>query len=193
VNALIYALHAMFYTPFAVRWVAQRAGSGGGGGTAVDRPIAAKGARTMLVWHMAGFGVLYFGIGDAIFGGALPLVFPAQRLAGAAVIVVGTALAAWTMWVFHSWRFTAELDRGHRLSTDGPFRYVRHPIYAALDLLALGSALWAPSPIVLAGALAVTAGGDVRARAEEALLVEAFGDAYRDYMKRVRRFLPFVY
>lgn len=38
-----------------------------------------------------------------------------------------------------------------------------------------------------------TLGGDARARLEERLLIEVFGDRYREYMRRVRRTIPFLY
>jgi hypothetical protein len=77
---------------------------------------------------------------------------------------------------FRSWRFHAKLDEGHQLATGGPFRLVRHPIYAGLNLLALGSAIWAPSPIIWAGFALIAIGSDLRARSEEKLLERAFGE-----------------
>jgi protein-S-isoprenylcysteine O-methyltransferase Ste14 len=66
-------------------------------------------------------------------------------------------------------------------------------MYVAVDLLALGSAAWVPTRLVIVGALLLLVGGDLRARAEEKVLVEAFGRRYRDYMTRVRRMLPGIY
>jgi protein-S-isoprenylcysteine O-methyltransferase Ste14 len=97
------------------------------------------------------------------------------------------------MRVFRSWRFQARIDATHRLSTDGPFAFVRHPIYAALDLLALGSLLWIPTPWTAAGLLLMMVMGDVRARGEEKVLLAAFGEDYRRYSARVRRFVPGIY
>jgi hypothetical protein len=60
-------------------------------------------------------------------------------------------------------------------------------------LLAAGSFLWIPNALVLAGMLLVFLAGDLRARAEEKVLAAAFGDRYRDYAARVKRFVPGVY
>jgi len=46
---------------------------------------------------------------------------------------------------------------------------------------------------VLVGTTLVIAGGDIRARAEEKILLQAFGERYRDYMKRARRLIPGLY
>ena len=75
----------------------------------------------------------------------------------------------------------------------GPFALIRHPIYTSVNLVALSTFLWAPSWPVLAACILVVIGSDLRARAEERLLLEAFGDQYRVFMRGRRRFLPFIY
>ena len=76
----------------------------------------------------------------------------------------------WARLSFASWRFRAQIDSGHQLATGGPFRFVRHPTYAGLDLLAFGTALWIPTPVVWLGTLVMAVVGDLRACAEELLL-----------------------
>jgi protein-S-isoprenylcysteine O-methyltransferase Ste14 len=122
-----------------------------------------------------------------------PFLFPPQPVVGGAVMVAAGALLASALRVFQSWRLLARIEEGHQLCTRGPFRFVRHPIYASMDLLALGTFLWAPSLIVLVGAILVALGGDLRGRAEERLLAEVFGDQYRDYCRRAKRTIPGVY
>lgn len=137
---------------------------------------------------------MYYGVGQAV--GAperVRLLWTPQPIPGAVVILAGAVLVGWTMRVFRSWRFQARIDAGHRLSTDGPFAWVRHPIYAALDLLALGTLVWIPSPWTAAGLLLMAVIGDVRARGEEKVLVAAFGESYGRYRASVRRFVPKVY
>jgi len=78
----------------------------------------------------------------------------------------------------------------HQLVTHGPYHWVRHPLYTvgALLVLALSglTALWWLA-VALAPALAVLVW---RTSTEEAHLIETFGDAYRDYMRRTGRFFP---
>jgi protein-S-isoprenylcysteine O-methyltransferase Ste14 len=62
-----------------------------------------------------------------------------------------------------------------------------------MNLLAIGSAIWVPTPILAAGVVLMLVGGDLRGRAEEKLLASEFGAAYTDYCRRTRRFLPGVY
>ena len=62
-----------------------------------------------------------------------------------------------------------------------------------LNLLALGSAIWVPTPLLWVAFALMAIGSHLRARAEERILEQAFGDAYRSYCQRTRRFVPGVY
>jgi protein-S-isoprenylcysteine O-methyltransferase Ste14 len=141
---------------------------------------------------MVAFGVMYFGIGRAVFD-TRTAATAAQRVIGSAIIIAGAGLMTWARASFASWRFRAELAAGHELATGGPFRVVRHPLYAGLDLLALGSAIWIGTLPVWIGAALMAVGGDLRARAEEPLLERAFGEEYREYRARTWRFVPGAY
>jgi protein-S-isoprenylcysteine O-methyltransferase Ste14 len=159
-----------------------------------EKPAAtARFARGLVVLHMLVLVVLYFGIARAVFSRRPQSLFPPQRWAGAVVLVAAVALATWTLAIFRSWRLRASLAAGHELATDGPFRFVRHPIYLSLDLLALGTLLWLPDPYVAVATAFLALGGDLRARAEEKVLLAVFGDRYRDYSRRVERFVPGMY
>jgi protein-S-isoprenylcysteine O-methyltransferase Ste14 len=150
-------------------------------------------SRALVMLHGLAFAVMYFGIFNAVIPGRVPHWFPGQRLAGSLVIAGGAALMSWALVSFRSWRFRAALDQNHRLATGGPFRILRHPIYMGMNLLALGTALWVPTAIVWAGFVLMAIGSDLRARAEETLLAHAFGDLYREYCARTRRFVPGLY
>ena len=129
-----------------------------------------------------------FGAGNAYAGRRFPPP-PGRDATGDAPVL----RARFPRISFASWRFRAEIGPGHQVATGGPFRFVRHPIYAGMDLLALGTAVWIPSWIVWLGFALMVLGSDLRARAEEPLLEEAFGDAYRDYRGGTYRFLPGIY
>ena len=150
-------------------------------------------SRGLLAFHAVAFGLMYYGLGITVNLGRVPFWFSGQRFVGTIVIAGGAALMSWTLVYFQSWRFRAKLDEHHQLATGGPFRILRHPIYMGLNLLALGSAIWVPTAILWAACLLMAFGSDLRARAEETLLEGAFGQAYRDYRARTRRFVPGVY
>jgi len=78
------------------------------------------------------------------------------------------------------------------LVTTGAYRYVRHPIYSGLILMALGWGLWLHSWLTIGYALLLFAVLDLKARREEKWLLEKFPD-YAAYRKRVRKLIPFLY
>lgn len=77
----------------------------------------------------------------------------------------------------------------------GPYRFVRHPIYASTMLLfvAYFAALRAPLSVAFVVAVCLVYYGQ-KARLEEAVMVESFGESYSKYANKVRyRLIPFVY
>jgi protein-S-isoprenylcysteine O-methyltransferase Ste14 len=85
---------------------------------------------------------------------------------------------------------TSATREKHVLSTKGPYRWIRHPLYTFGSSLFISFGMMADSWfIALLGILAFI-GMAVRTPKEEANLIEKFGDEYRDYMKHTGRFLP---
>ena len=78
------------------------------------------------------------------------------------------------------------------LVTTGPYAYVRHPIYAAIIYFIWAGALDHFSWRVLAWAELITAGAFTRMHIEEYLLVRKYPE-YREYKRRVKKLVPFVY
>jgi protein-S-isoprenylcysteine O-methyltransferase Ste14 len=157
------------------------------------KETAAPFSRALLAFHGIAFALMYVGIDIAVIPHRVPAWFSGQRVVGTLIILAGAALADSALIHFRSWRFRAAVDASHQLATGGPFRLLRHPIYMGLNLLALGSAIWVPTPMVWSGFVLMAIGSDLRARAEEALLTQVFGSAYREYSRRTQRFLPGIY
>src|SRR4051794_36757173 len=139
----IYGAHAAFWAVFiitrlAVKEPASTVSAPHANAPVVEKETTARHSRGLLSFHMAGFGILYYGIARGVFG-RMPPLFVGLPWLGGAVLAVGSFLTVWSLVYFKSWRFRAQLDAGHELATGGPFRYVRHPIYLGLNLLALGS------------------------------------------------------
>jgi protein-S-isoprenylcysteine O-methyltransferase Ste14 len=78
------------------------------------------------------------------------------------------------------------------LVTAGIYGYIRHPLYASLWFLALGALLKGVSPVTLLLAVIATVALAATAKAEEVENLARFGQAYRDYVERTHRFIPFV-
>ncbi len=79
------------------------------------------------------------------------------------------------------------------LVTDNVYRYIRHPMYASLFLLAFGAYLKQPASAPALAVFAIIAVAVyLTAKAEEQDTLEAFGAAYATYMKTSKMFIPFV-
>lgn len=114
--------------------------------------------------------------------------------AGIGLFASGTFLYGWAMWALHG-EFTIRLSvqGDHRLVTSGPYRIVRHPGYFGFVLAMPGMAFALGSVAMLAFGAVIVAWIVSRIRVEEAMLLEQFGDEYRDYQRRTKRLIPFVY
>jgi protein-S-isoprenylcysteine O-methyltransferase Ste14 len=115
---------------------------------------------------------------------------------------VGTvtfAGAIFLLWGSHSdlgrnWSATLRITEQHSLVTNGVYRYIRHPLYTAHLLWAIAQGLllsnwlagWAF--LVLSVPLYV-----VRVPKEEQMMLEHFGEQYREYMSRTGRLIPRIW
>jgi protein-S-isoprenylcysteine O-methyltransferase Ste14 len=113
------------------------------------------------------------------------------RWIGVAIGALGGALLVWTLkHLGENLTDTVVTRKQHTMITTGPYAHVRHPFYVSAALAFLANSLVTANWFVfVTGALALTL-LIVRCRTEEAKLIERFGDAYRDYMRRTGRFVP---
>jgi protein-S-isoprenylcysteine O-methyltransferase Ste14 len=79
------------------------------------------------------------------------------------------------------------------LVTTGIYRYIRHPLYSSLFLLAWGIFFKLPSVAGGLLALAATLFLIATAKADEAECIRFFGPAYKAYRKQTKMFIPFVF
>lgn len=117
----------------------------------------------------------------------------AASVAGGALIVAGVALGY--LGIKDLDRSMSPLPRPREtavLIQDGVYRRLRHPIYAALILLALGWGLLTASWLAVALALALALLLDLKARREEVWLRGRY-PGYAEYAARTKRFVPGVY
>lgn len=114
------------------------------------------------------------------------------RLAGVVVSVAGVALSLWAIVTLgRHYDLVLEVHAGHELVRDGPFAWVRHPVYTGLALHFIGACLATGSVLLMAGTLIVTFPAFyARARAEERLLSREFGAEYERYVHTVPMLVP---
>ncbi len=123
---------------------------------------------------------------DRLFGPAAILNQPKPfKLLGIAFIGV------WICW--HSWAIKTikEWWGRSRLCTSGPYRFVRHPMYAGGIFLAdVGVVLLLNSWIVLVWPILIYPIWSVLVRREEKLMESVFGEAYKTYASHTGRLVP---
>lgn len=142
-------------------------------------------------------------------GFLIPLVWvwsPWLRFAdyplGVGPFALGSAFLALGLWYFRrshadlgaNWSVTLEIRENHGLVTTGAYSRVRHPMYAALLLYAVGQVLlvpnWIAGPACLISISLLVA---LRIGPEERIMLDEFGDAYKDYQARAKRLVPGIW
>lgn len=112
---------------------------------------------------------------------------------GFALTVLGAAFAIWArLQLGTNWSAAVTVKQDHALVQRGPYRLVRHPIYAGLLIAMLGTALvFGETGCFLAVALSF-AGFWWKTRMEEEFMTQQFGADYSQYQRSVKRLIPFV-
>jgi protein-S-isoprenylcysteine O-methyltransferase Ste14 len=110
--------------------------------------------------------------------------------AGLAVLgIAGTLHAQLAMG--SSWRVGVDPGERTALRTDGPFRFVRNPIFSWMTVTAAGLALLVPNAASLAAFAALVVGLQIQVRlVEEPYLLRTHGEAYARWAARTGRFVP---
>jgi protein-S-isoprenylcysteine O-methyltransferase Ste14 len=113
---------------------------------------------------------------------------------GLGLWALGLSVGLWAAHEIGTYSAVNGVTVDHHLVSDGPYRYIRHPIYTALIAIAVGTTLVFRSYLLLAVAALSTVTHLWWAAAEEKLLSspEGLGQAYATYASGTGRFLPRV-
>jgi protein-S-isoprenylcysteine O-methyltransferase Ste14 len=128
------------------------------------------------------------GLTPRLFGGGPLLLVVSSALALVSMALIAATVRAHrlriALWHQHD-------DAPAHIVTSGPYRYVRHPFYAAFLLALAGAFLFSPQPgTLLTLALGLAMLTFTAAREERRLQASAFGAEYATYLARTGRFLP---
>jgi protein-S-isoprenylcysteine O-methyltransferase Ste14 len=136
----------------------------------------------------AGFVVATLALAALVFQGSLL----ATGVVGITVQILAALLMLWARLTFgrRSFHATADPTEGG-LMTSGPFRYLRHPIYAAVLYFLWAGVLSHLSLLSMFLGLLATTGLIARIVTEEHLVTEQYPE-YIDYASRTKRIIPFV-
>lgn len=90
-----------------------------------------------------------------------------------------------------NFRVYPEIKPGFRLITNGPYKYIRHPMYTSVILTVLGASIYLNSPINYIGVCLTVVAVTLKAMKEEHLLAQE-DSAYNDYISRTSMFIPYL-
>ena len=161
-----------------------------------EKAAAREGGRGFLLFRMVLFIALLAFLGMYIAGLTWIDFFRFGlpdwlRWVGFAFGLLSVAFMTWTQVTLDTqWSAQLQLRQDHQLITRGPYAHMRHPLYTSVLGWGLSLSLLTANWIFVAVS-ALTIGGLLyRIPKEEQMMLEAFGDAYRNYQQHTGRYFP---
>jgi protein-S-isoprenylcysteine O-methyltransferase Ste14 len=146
----------------------------------------------VLVLEIFGFVLLFSdapeipALGGHIFSRAY-----APSIAGVVLTWIGIAIALWARWhLGQYWSARVTLKEDHQLIRTGPYAFFRHPIYSGIILAAIGGALAVDRWRCVAGVALIFLGYWIKARKEESMLAQQFGESFQEHCRHTGFLLP---
>jgi protein-S-isoprenylcysteine O-methyltransferase Ste14 len=164
-------------------------------------PDAKRDKRAMfgIVLQMIGYFLVFFQPPHRPF---LPPVAALSGIAGILFSIFTIGLAAGSGWLIYSsvrtlgrqWAMRARLVEDHKLITEGPYAYIRNPIYTGMLGMLIATGLATEHWIALVAAIIIfMVGLMIRVRVEESLLRAQFGAEFDAYANRVSAVVPGIF
>lgn len=134
---------------------------------------------------------LYLFYPQPIMQAAIPMSV-GLRWIGVATAILALALFAWVhRSLGKNFSHNLKIKDQHILVTDGPYQWIRHPMYTAFYILHIAvlflTSNWFIGVTWIAGLTIIVA---LRVKREEAMLMDRFGADYHSYMRQTGRFIP---
>jgi protein-S-isoprenylcysteine O-methyltransferase Ste14 len=134
----------------------------------------------------------------------LPVIFGFGRLlalgnwltwVGVAIMISGVVFRRYVIsFLGKFFTATVQIHKDHQLIKAGPYRYIRHPAYLGILILALGDGIALANWISLLLCIVLPTIGIIqRIKVEEKELYHHFGEQYQDYRKSTWRIIPHIY
>jgi protein-S-isoprenylcysteine O-methyltransferase Ste14 len=115
----------------------------------------------------------------------------ASAIVGSILTWIGIGLAIWARYhLAEYWSARITIKEDHQLIRTGPYARLRHPIYSGIILAAIGSAVVIDEWRCVLGVCLVLTGYCIKARKEEAMLTQQFGEAFREHQKHAGFLMP---
>jgi protein-S-isoprenylcysteine O-methyltransferase Ste14 len=109
-------------------------------------------------------------------------------------IIVAIPPIFYLVWVHRhldrQWSIALELQGDHKLITSGPYKRIRHPMYLGIFIYTIGLILISSDFLVFIFFAFSIWANYRRIPQEEQMMIDQFGDEYREYMKHSGKLLP---
>jgi protein-S-isoprenylcysteine O-methyltransferase Ste14 len=113
---------------------------------------------------------------------------------GSILTIIGLIGAIWARYYLGSnWGSVVGYTENHELITNGPYKYIRHPIYSSVILMFIGTFLYYGNLFSLVLIITIPIWLLWRVKKEEEIMIKLFDKKYKDYMKNSKRLIPGVY
>ena len=111
---------------------------------------------------------------------------------GLGIMIFGVAFNIWgRIFLKRNWANQVRIYTDQQLVTEGPYRIVRHPLYASIIWMFYGAAIAYLNPLAAVETSFIFIPAMIyRSNLEEHALQETFGEAYSIYRKNTGRFFP---
>ena len=158
--------------------------------TVAHQSLAPRLAHSVFVWLGAALLFFHLTLGAPFQVNLLP---NSEWVGWGGVILVflGLGFAGWARYYLgRLWSGSVTLKADHVIVQTGPYAMTRHPIYTGLLLALIGTALVRGTIASLLGVVSIVIGIVLKIRQEESLLIEHFGEGYREYQSQVPALVP---
>ena len=113
------------------------------------------------------------------------------RWFGVLVTIVGTVFWIYSQIVLgRYWSPQLQIQNEHKIIIEGPYKYIRHPIYSAMMVWSIGIGLFTANILFIVLVLTFFVFFVARVPKEEKMMIDTFGDTYVQYKKSTGRYLP---
>jgi protein-S-isoprenylcysteine O-methyltransferase Ste14 len=140
------------------------------------------------------FSALFVTLWDFVLIQEMAISSISVNLVGLGLFVIGVYIRVMAVRTLDKY-FLTDLTtlQNHRLVKHGVYKYIRHPAYLGTLLFSIGVPLIFSSHYGFLLMLALFPCYLYRIRLEESVLLEKFGDEYREYKKKTKKVVPFIY
>ncbi len=110
------------------------------------------------------------------------------------ITLSGITLAFWARKIIAgNWSSNIVIKENHELVQNGPYAYIRHPIYSGMFLMMLGAAIISGRLGAFLIFIIFFSSLWFKASQEEKLLIRHFPDSYPQYKAKTKKFIPFIF